>query len=185
MENYIVQLFVIRHQSSGIMSNQVPKRFISLKKTMDVDTNTLWELITRPGHLEDVHPYCSSNEAISWNSEGCQDVLIYSNGRTFIRNIEPWAFQEGYDLWIGPKNGLQSFVKWRIESIDDTSSLEITIYPSILNKWPLFITFIPFHFWIKPRLNAYLNAVLGGIYYFLDNDSPVPRDMPNPHPWFS
>ena len=167
------------------MANQIPKRFVSQKKIMDVDVDTLWDLITRPGHLEDVHPYCSSNEVIEWNDQRCTDVLVYSNGRTFIRNFKPWNFQKGYELWIGPENATQHFVKWEIEDIDNRCSLSITIHPSILNKLPLFITFIPFHLWIKPRLNAYLDAVLGGIYYFLDNNSPVPRDMPSPHPWFS
>ena len=167
------------------MSNQIPKRFVSQKKIMDVDVETLWDLITRPGHLEDVHPYCLSNKVVKWEDKGCTDVLVYSNGRTFVRNFKPWNFQKGYELWIGPENATQHFVRWDIEGIDKRSSLTITIYPSILNKLPFFITFIPFHLWIKPRLNAYLNAVLGGIYYFLDNDSPVPRDMPNPHPWFS
>ena len=167
------------------MANQIPKRFVSQKKIMDVDVDTLWDLITRPGHLEDVHPYCSSNDVIEWDDQRCTDVLVYSNGRTFIRNFKPWNFRKGYELWIGPENATQHFVKWEIEDIDNRCSLSITIHPSILNKLPLFITFIPFHLWIKPRLNAYLDAVLGGIYYFLDNNSPVPRDMPSPHPWFS
>ncbi|MEC7390811.1 MAG: hypothetical protein VX655_01850, partial [Candidatus Thermoplasmatota archaeon] len=81
------------------MPNQIPKRFVSQRKIMDVDVNTLWDLITRPGHLEDVHPFCSSNEVIKWSDKASTDVLVYSNGRTFVRNFEPWNFQKGYELW--------------------------------------------------------------------------------------
>ncbi len=167
------------------MANLIPKRSVSQKKAMDVDITALWDLITRPGHLEDVHPYCSSNEVIRWDEQGCTDVIIYSNGRKFVRNIKPWNFQKGYQLWIGIESGSQHYVNWLIENVNEKCSLSITIHPSFLNNWPSFVTFIPFHFWIKPRLNAYLDAVLSGIYYFLQNDMPVPRDTPNRHPWFS
>ena len=33
----------------------------------DLNAVELWELISTPGNLNHAHPYCLSNEIISWN----------------------------------------------------------------------------------------------------------------------
>ena len=77
----------------------------------------LWKEISRPGSLNDTHPFCRSNKAITWNLEEHKDELVYLSGLTFIRQFVIWNEGEGYQLIIGEKGGPQSSVKCEIESL--------------------------------------------------------------------
>ena len=74
---------------------------ISVKKSFDVSSDALWELVSAPGNLNDSHPFCKSNETIQWDDEGHVDRLVYLNGRTYIRQFLTWDEGAGYTLRIG------------------------------------------------------------------------------------
>ena len=57
---------------------------ISFKKRINSSAEDLWKIITKPNHLNLVHPFCKSNEVIKWNGKDSKDVLIYLNGLTFF-----------------------------------------------------------------------------------------------------
>ena len=61
----------------------------------------MWELISEPGNLNSSHPFCKTNEIISWDEENHSDRLIYLNGRKYIRNFQTWEEGKGYTLLIG------------------------------------------------------------------------------------
>ena len=63
--------------------------------------------------------------------------------------------------------------------------LTITVYPYLLNNWPKIISWLPFVFYIKPKLENYLNSVIGGINWYLINNKPVPKNYFGIHSWFS
>ena len=97
--------------------------------------------------------FCKSNEALQWDDEGQIDCLVYLNGRTYIRHFLTWDVGEGYTLRIGEENGLQSFVKWEIDSISENESqLTITVHPYLLAGYPKVVSFLPYQLWIKPRM---------------------------------
>ena len=146
----------------------------------------LWKEISRPGSLNDTHPFCRSNKAISWNLEEHKDELVYLSGLTFIRQFVTWNEGDGYQLIIGEQDGPQSFVKWDIESLSSTKAkLTITVYPYILARLGKVLSFLPFHIFIKPRLSSYLKSVLRGHSHYLTTGKPVPRNHWGSHPWFS
>ena len=146
----------------------------------------LWELISRPGNLNQTHPYCLSNEVIRWDGEYHSDRLIYLNGRNYIRKFNTWNKNEGYSLSIGEENGSQSFVEWKIDSLSDNKSLlTITIYPYILTNFPNVFRYMLHIFWVKPRLQKYLESVLQGFLFYSERNSSVPRNHFGKHPWFS
>ena len=68
----------------------------------------LWNLISEPGNLNSSHPYCKTNEVISWDEENHSDRLVYLNGRNYIRHFQTWEEGKGYTLLIGKENGAQS-----------------------------------------------------------------------------
>ena len=72
---------------------------------IDNSENELWRLITSPGHLNFVHPFCKSNKPINWgNDENKKDYLIYLNGLKYYRDFFKWEEKKGFELWIGKKN---------------------------------------------------------------------------------
>jgi len=93
---------------------------------------------------------------------------------------------DGYDLLIGENGGPQSYVVWNLEQGSESKcKLTITVHPYLLDNLPRFLSYLPFSFWVKPRLEKYLDSVLSGIDYVLQNGGDVPRNFKGKHSWFS
>jgi len=159
---------------------------ISVTKMFDVSQNDLWILISQPGNLNDCHPFCKSNDTIQWNHENRIDRLVYLNGRTYIRKFLTWDEGKGYTLYIGEENGLQSFVQWEIDAISENKSqLTITVHPYLLAGYPRLLSFLPYQFWIKPKMRRYLHSVVSGFEYVARTGKIVHRNHFGRHSWFS
>jgi len=153
---------------------------------IDNSENELWHLITSPGHLNFVHPFCKSNKPINWgNDENKKDYLIYLNGLKYYRDFFKWEEKKGFELWIGKKNGKKSLVKWQIINNFDELKLKITVYPYKTSKIWNSIYFIIFFIYIKPMLKSYLNSVLKGIKWYIEKKVPVSKNQFGRHTWFT
>ena len=160
-------------------------RSISVTQKIDSSALELWKIISKPGNLNLTHPFCKKNDIIKWNGKGSKDILIDLNGLTYFREFTDWNNQKGYSLLIGRKRGPKSKVIWQINSTNNSVFLTITVYPYLLNNWPKIISWLPFVFYIKPKLENYLNSVIGGINWYLINNKPVPKNYFGIHSWFS
>ena len=161
-------------------------RFATAARMLKFQPEEIWEAISTPGNLLDCHPFCRSNEPIEWGDLGHSDVRVYLNGRTYVRQFRQWSPKKGYDLTIGEEGGKQSYVRWEISPIsDEQSELRITVYPYLLSDLPRLASSIPFALYVRPKLTAYLDSVIGGFEYYLDNGKRVPRNHFGRHSWFS
>ena len=168
------------------MDEYTKRRSVTKSIVLNADQKQVWKLISSPGHLNHVHPFCRLDKPVFWDENHHQDELIYLNGMHYIRSFVNWIPMEGYDLLIGEKDRPQSYVVWKLESISQTKSqLSITVYPFMMSKWPRFASYIPFSFWVKPRLANYLDSVLSGIDLFIQSGEDVPRNFKGRHAWFS
>ena len=159
---------------------------VSNSADFDVSSDKLWEAISEPGNLNDSHPFCESNEVISWEEGDRTDRLVYLSGLNFVRKFKTWEEGAGYTLLIGEEGGSQSYVEWEITPLEDgRSRLTITVYPYILARLPRILAFVPHAIWVRPRLEAYLKSVVSGFRYHLEEGGRVPRDHFGKHPWFS
>ena len=158
---------------------------VRVEKEIKANSDEIWKIISKEGHLNLVHPFCKNNYAISWNSENSVDVLEYLNGLKFIREFQTWNPGKGYSLLIGTKNGKKSYVEWKIRSKNKKQYLSITVYTHYMIKYPKFISFFPYEFMIKPNLKKYLESVIGGINYYLTKNKTVPKNNFGEHNWFS
>ena len=162
------------------------KRFKSSNnKLYKCSKEVLWKTISSPNYLNDTHPYCDNNSVIHWEKDLHEDELVYLNGLTYRRKFSDWKPGEGYDLWIGSSNKNQSFVKWRINEEGNGVRLSITVYPFLLSTWPKVLSFLPYFLYINIKLKSYLNSVLSGIGWFIEENTPVPRNKFGKHSWFS
>lgn len=152
---------------------------------VSINSKDLWEIISTPSNLENFHPFCLKNPVIKWSGEKSIDEVHYYNGLILERNIENWFDKKGYDLFIGKKDGKQSFVSWEIQEISGKTSLKITIYPWIYNQGFKIIQFLPFFIFVKPQLQKYINSVLKGLNYFINSNKPVIKNQFGSHRLFS
>ena len=156
------------------------------KETFDLSANELWKLISKPTNLELYHPFCKSNTPIEWNDENHADKLEYLNGKTLERHFVCWKENAGYSLYIGRKDGRKSHVSWKIERISHhQTELSIEVRPWIFNQGNRFIEFIPFEFFVRPRLKSYLESVLRGLKWHVVNQKTTPRNHFGKLAWFS
>ena len=153
--------------------------------TYDYSVENLWEVVSSPNYLNNVHPFCKENSIISWNNDHHEDKILYLNDKTYIRKFVSWRALKGYDLWIGDNNKDQSFVEWRLEKVGSRSKLTITVYPFLLSTWPKIFSFLPYFLYIDIKLKAYLFSVLSGIGWYIKEKTPVPKNQFGKHSWFS
>jgi hypothetical protein len=146
----------------------------------------IWLAISKPGNLEDYHPFCKSNPVKAWTGVGSVDTIHYDSGWVFQRRFVHWVDRVGYDLLIGREGGRQSYVSWRIsETHGERGILGITIYPHVLQNIPATIRWVPHTFYLRPALYSYLKAVLKGFAWFITTGKPVKKDQFGSHKWFS
>ena len=158
---------------------------IKVEKEIHANIKDLWQIISRDGNLNHVHPFCKDNYSISWDGINSIDVLEYLNGLKFIREFITWEPEIGYSLLIGTKNGKKSYVVWEISSKNHKNYLSITVYPHFMRKYSKIISYIPHKIMVEPYLKKYLKSVIGGVDYYLKNRETVPRNYFGQHEWFS
>jgi hypothetical protein len=153
--------------------------------TYDCSVENLWEVVSSPNYLNNVHPLCKENSIIKWDNDHHEDKIVYLNDRTYVRKFVSWRTLKGYDLWIGDNNKNQSYVEWRLEKVGSTSKLTITVYPFLLSTWPRIFSFLPYFLYINIRLKSYLFSVLSGIDWYIKENTPVLKNQFGKHTWFS
>jgi len=157
---------------------------VSCSINLDFDREKVWQIISEPGNLNKVHPFCKLNTVVNWDKDKHEDVLEYLNGVTLFRNFYNWNEGKGYELNIGRKNGRKSKVVWKITG-NKKSQLKITVYPHVFSNRNKFSYFLIHTFFINPGLKKYLNSVLKGYKWYLENKQTVPRNQFGKHKWFS
>lgn len=146
----------------------------------------VWRVISKPGHLERIHPFCYKNTVLKKQGDKIlKDKLIYLNGLEYIREFQYWETDKGYDLMIGKELGKKSLVKWRISKVHDNAKLSIQIIPYRSQKIPRFIYPLVSLLLIKPQLKKYLGSVLKGVKWNVEMNQVVSKNQFGSHSWFS
>ena len=130
------------------------QRNISINRTAD----KVWQLLSKPGHLELFHPFCKKNEPIVWKE---------------------------FELKIGKKDAKKSIVKWILNSNNKTTHLSIVVTPYTSSKIPRVLYPIMFYFIIKPKLKDYLDNVLMGCKYHLEENANIKFNQFGYNSWFT
>ena len=159
----------------------------SVSVTQDVGAcvSEIWELLSKPGHLELFHPFCASNQARMWKGIGSVDQLVYHNGLTFLREFLRWEEERGFSLIIGEKNGKKSYVEWTLREKGAKSIVRIEVFPHFMREQPRLISAIPFLFSVYRPLKSYLRSVLAGLKWYVENGERVTPNQFGSHSWFS
>ena len=65
-----------------MLSNYENRLSVTKSMEFELSRDELWDLISPPGNLNHNHPFCKSNEVISWGEDNHIDKLVYLNGRS-------------------------------------------------------------------------------------------------------
>ncbi|MEN8242529.1 MAG: hypothetical protein ABFS17_11445 [Chloroflexota bacterium] len=159
---------------------------VTASRKIEAPTKDIWAAISSPGNLEDCHPFCEKNPVDQWPGIGSRDTIHYYSGWVLHREFTGWIDGEGYDLIIGREGGRKSFVSWRIIADRENSSrLDITLYPHILQNIPAIVRWMPHLAYIRPMMQSYLESVVNGFAWFITSGKPVKKNQFGSHRWFS
>ena len=152
---------------------------------LSITRKELWEIISTANNLNLFHPFCKKNPVLNWPGINSIDEVHYYNGLVYERTFIKWINNVGYDLFIGEKNKIKSFVSWRIHGLGNKSKLTISVYPYIFNMSYKFINYLPFFLFVKPSLKKYLFNIGQGFNYYVQTHKSVTRNQFGFHKWFS
>ncbi len=171
------------HAATSVQGSAWPVR---VTRSIAAPAEEVWAAISMPGNLELGHPFCERNPVTVWPGGDSRDEVHYLNGRVYERQFIRWIDGVGYDLAIGGHGEETSLVSWRVEPVDRAScTLGITVYPHVLQGWPVGIRWVPHVAYVRPMLRSYLSSVVRGFDWFVTRGEPVPRNQFGAHAWFS
>ena len=142
--------------------------YVEAERKFNKSKKKILKEIRRPGNLNDYHPFCKENNALKWPGKGSIDELEYINGRKYRRDFIEWD-ENGYVLEIGRYNKIAK-VQWIVNGSEENSSLRVRINPKLPYKNGL-VRWAAWNFYIKFRLQSYINNVLDGFEYFIKTNS--------------
>ena len=166
-------------------SAQIRTPSLSVVRSIVAQQDEVWNVISAPGHLELVHPFCERNVVFEWPGESASDQICYRSGWIYDRRFTRWIDGVGYDLEIGAANEPTSQVSWRLERRDDyVTDLKIVLSPRRVVDIPGIRRLVRWGV-VGPMMRRYLRSVTAGVDWFVTHQTPVQPDQFGFHPWFS
>ena len=156
--------------------------YVQSEASFKLPKKELLDLIRKPGALELYHPFCKKNEVITWPGSNSMDKVLYFSGLEYTREIFNWH-KNGYDLRIGAKRR-DTIVNWIVSEKGGISTLKVRVNPSLPYKNPL-IKWLAWNLYVKHKLQSYIESVMMGFKYYLDNKKRVEANQFGKHSWFS
>ncbi len=144
----------------------------------------MWEVISAPGNLEQVHPFVTANPVHRWPGVGAHDTVEYHGGRVLERRFTAWHEGTGYDLDASDDRGPAAGVQWRLAAAEGGARLTIALTPRMLAGVPALVRPAPMAA-VRVMMRRYLRAVLAGVEWRVTTGEPVRRNQFGAHPWFS
>ena len=156
--------------------------YVQSKASFKLPKKELLDLVRKPGALELYHPFCKKNEVIAWPGSNSMDKVLYFSGLEYTREIYNWH-ENGYDLRIGAKRR-DTIVNWIVSEEGGISTLTVRVNPSLPYKNPL-IKWLAWNLYVKHKLQSYIESVVMGFKYYLDNKKRVEANQFGKHTWYS
>jgi len=156
--------------------------YVEAKRRFKKSKKEILNEIRRAGNLNDYHPFCKENNTLKWPGKGSIDEIEYLNGLKYRRDFIEWD-ENGYVLEIG-RNKKIAKVQWIVEGSKENSSLRVRINPRLPYKNQI-VRWVAWNFYIKFRLQNYINNVLKGFEHFINTKHRVERNKFGKHAWFS
>lgn len=103
---------------------------VRVSHIIEVDSESVWQVISQPGQLPRYHPFCKETTVLKWPGVGAKDTVSYYSGVHYERDFVTWLEGVGFDIEVGPPSRKTARVEWRItEQGERQSELAITVIP--------------------------------------------------------
>ena len=163
-----------------------PTTAIVATQQIKASASDLWTVISAPGNLTNIHPFCSTNPVERWPGLGGADHVHYYGGVHYRRDVSQWSEGEGYELLVGPPSGKIAKARWWVEAssisgcnfgIEVISYVRSDVDPEAREVYERKM--------IREAIPPYLRAVVQGVAHFAETGEPVQRNQFGPHHIYS
>ncbi len=153
---------------------------------IEAASGSIWQVITPPGHLEQVHPFCRENAVEQWPGVGSRDTVTYYSGVHYQRDFVAWHEGTGYDIDIGPPPHKTARVAWRIKALDDQrSELSIEVTPYLKSGLSESRKHTYEQRFFGDVIALYLDSVVRGVDHVVTTGQAVRENQFGTHPIYS
>jgi hypothetical protein len=152
-----------------------------------INQSQLWEILVGPNHLKNFHPFCKAHHNEKGLSRlGDVDVGYFYTGEEMKREVVDWEEGVSYTVKrINEKNN-NTYITFKIEP----QSSEKVIFKLIRDtdayrNVPRPIWHLMAVFKIIPSFRSYMEALVKGVKYYSETNTPVSRNQFGNHKRFS
>jgi ornithine lipid ester-linked acyl 2-hydroxylase len=152
---------------------------------IDASQEKLWSIITEPGHLEKIHPFCESHMKARWDGVGCVDEAKFYSGTLVNREVVAWNEGASFQIKMINNEGHDTRVTFEIENVDEETYFKITIKTDAYRKG-INLTWL---FWVYllliPSYKKYFNSICKGLKFYSEKGQGVSRNQFGYHKIYS
>ncbi len=159
---------------------------VCVSHVIEAASGSIWQVISQPGHLEQVHPFCRENVVLQWPGVGARDTITYYSGIHYQRDFVTWLEGAGYDIEIGPPPHKTARVAWRIKALNEGRSelsIEVTPYLKSALSEPRKRSHEQRFF--GDTIAQYLDSVVRGVDHVVTTGQAVRKNQFGSHPIYS
>lgn len=176
MNEFKKEGFAVLYSEINFRSRQL----FALKGSIEINCppNKIWNLLTEPGHLKKIHPYCEYHEKVAYLGIGTKDTGRFASGKEVEREVIAWQPQQSYTVLLKDSRKKVTNITFSVEKInDETSCFSIYIATKAFKNVPRIIWKWIAKRKILPVMKKYLHSLLNGTKYYLETGEIVKPDQ--------
>jgi|GEM_PF-5836013 len=154
---------------------------VSIKGVISIEKPAahLWDVITTPGYLKLVHPFCKFHEKVSWDSVGQKDSGAFYSGEKMVRELVHITQGESYTMDVMGKNNGASKIIFTIHKTPVLNKVDFSVFiqSEAFNKMPRPLWKIFMKRKVESNLEVYLSSLLNGIKFYAETGIPVTKNQ--------
>lgn len=154
---------------------------VSMRGTLYIEKPVahVWEVITTPGYLELVHPFCKFHEKVAWNTVGQVDSGEFYSGEKLTRKLTQITKEEGYEMDVIGNKNKKSKIIFSLKKNTTLKGTDFSIHltTQAFNKMPRPLWKIFIKRKVESNLEVYLSSLLNGIKFYAETGIPVTKNQ--------
>ena len=161
--------------------NFLSRNSVSLTGTIFIEKSGahVWDILTTPGHLELVHPFCKFHKKVAWDTVGQEDSGEFYSGEKMNRKLIYINKGVSYTMELTGRKQKKTTTTFHIKENKESSGIDfsVSLITGAFNKMPRPFWKIYIQKKVEYNLESYLSSLLNGIKFYSETGIPVTKNQ--------